>query len=209
MEQQLRFWNGSDTLQWSEVVGQKLTRRGANNFSSIFLKFDWEMTRAPRCEQWGRRFRPAIIHDAYDATKKHRPTMLDDRSCDRATTQPTEGVFASLTRAFKISLLTRSPVQVAAVIETMGHEARLARVRKIPAEEMMGGSHSSCESSAIDAKDIAALKKENSGIRRAPAKLGYTLGWLLISAAATRRAGCNGDRIRLLPERGRRIIHDS
>ena len=60
-----------------EVTWTKTPTRWSNNFFENLFGFEWELTRSPAgAQQWVAKDAEAIIPDAFDPSKKHRPTML-------------------------------------------------------------------------------------------------------------------------------------
>jgi catalase-peroxidase len=60
-----------------EVTWTKTPTQWNNNFLEYLFKFEWELTKSPAgAHQWVAKNADEIIPDAYDASKKHKPTML-------------------------------------------------------------------------------------------------------------------------------------
>lgn len=60
-----------------EVIWTKTPTQWSNNFFENLFGFEWELTKSPAgAHQWVAKNADDIIPDAYDASKKHRPTML-------------------------------------------------------------------------------------------------------------------------------------
>src|ERR1700754_469378 len=69
---------GADTITSGlEVIWTKTPTRWSNNFFENLFGFEWELTKSPAgAHQWVAKNAEAIIPDAYDSSKKHRPSML-------------------------------------------------------------------------------------------------------------------------------------
>lgn len=85
MEQQGFGWDnsfgngkGPDTITSGlEVTWTQTPTQWSNNFFENLFGFEWELTKSPAgAQQWVARNAEAVIPDAYDASKKHLPTML-------------------------------------------------------------------------------------------------------------------------------------
>lgn len=69
---------GPDTITSGlEVTWTTTPTQWSNNFFENLFAFEWELTKSPGgAHQWVAKDAGDIIPDAYDAAKKHRPTML-------------------------------------------------------------------------------------------------------------------------------------
>jgi catalase-peroxidase len=69
---------GPDTITSGlEVTWTKTPTQWSNNFFENLFGFEWELTKSPAgAHQWVAKNADDIIPDAYDSSKKHRPTML-------------------------------------------------------------------------------------------------------------------------------------
>lgn len=69
---------GADTITSGlEVTWTKTPTQWSNNFFENLFGFEWELTKSPGgAHQWVAKTDEAIIPDAYDGTKKHKPAML-------------------------------------------------------------------------------------------------------------------------------------
>ncbi len=69
---------GADTITSGiEVTWTKTPTQWSNNFFENLFGFEWELTKSPGgAHQWIAKNAEEIIPDAYDGSKKHRPTML-------------------------------------------------------------------------------------------------------------------------------------
>jgi catalase-peroxidase len=69
---------GKDTITSGlEVTWTTTPTQWSNNFFENLFGFEWELTKSPAgAHQWIAKNADDIIPDAFDATKKHKPTML-------------------------------------------------------------------------------------------------------------------------------------
>src|SRR5688572_84132 len=69
---------GADTITSGlEVTWTKTPTKWSNNFFENLFAFEWELTKSPGgAHQWVAKNAESIIPDAFDSSKKHRPTML-------------------------------------------------------------------------------------------------------------------------------------
>ncbi len=69
---------GSDTItDGEEVTWTKTPTQWSNNFFENLFKYEWELTESPAgAKQMVAKDAGEIIPDAFDASKKHKPTML-------------------------------------------------------------------------------------------------------------------------------------
>ena len=69
---------GGDTITSGlEVTWTDVPTQWSNRYFEILFGYEWELTESPAgAKQWVAKTDDAIIPDAHDASKKHRPTML-------------------------------------------------------------------------------------------------------------------------------------
>ncbi len=69
---------GADTITSGlEVTWTATPTQWSNNYFENLFGFEWELTKSPAgANQWVAKDADEIIPDAYDSSKKHRPTML-------------------------------------------------------------------------------------------------------------------------------------
>lgn len=68
---------GDSITSGLEVTWTKTPTKWSNNFFENLFNFEWELTKSPAgAHQWTAKGADAIIPDAFDKSKKHRPTML-------------------------------------------------------------------------------------------------------------------------------------
>ncbi len=68
---------GDSITSGLEVTWTTTPTKWSNNFFENLFNFEWELTKSPGgANQWTAKGADAIIPDAFDKSKKHRPTML-------------------------------------------------------------------------------------------------------------------------------------
>ncbi|MCJ1293267.1 hypothetical protein MMC34_004821 [Xylographa carneopallida] len=198
---------GPDTITSGlEVIWTKTPTQWSNYYLDYLFKYDWELTKSPAgANQWVAKNAEAIIPDAYDANKKHLPTML---TTDLALRY--DPAYEKVSRRFQ-----KHPEQLAdefarawfkLLHRDMGPRSRWLGP-EIPVEvSIWEDPVPDATHPIIDEKDIAALKKEIFATGLNSAKLVST-AWA--SAASFRgsdkRGGANGARIRLEPQKNWKV----
>jgi catalase-peroxidase len=193
---------GPDTITSGlEVTWTDVPTQWSNRFFEILFAHEWELTTSPAgAKQWVAKDAEAIIPDAYDPAKKHKPTMLTtdlalradpayERISRRFLENPDEFALAFAKAWYK--LLHRDMGPVSRFLGPWVAEPQLWQ-DPVPAvdHELVGDA------------DIAALKTKvlESGLSTAQL---VSTAWA--SAASFRstdkRGGANGARIRLEPQR--------
>ncbi|KAF2103791.1 catalase/peroxidase HPI [Rhizodiscina lignyota] len=193
---------GPDTITSGiEVIWTKTPTKWSNQFFEYLFKYEWELTKSPAgANQWVAKDAEEIIPDAYDANKKHRPTMLttdlalrfDDQygKISRRFLEHPDELHDAFARAW-FKLLHRD----------MGPRSRWLGP-EIPQEELIWEDPvPPVNHPLVDDKDIAALKKEilSAGIPEADL---IRTAWASASTfrGTDKRGGANGARIRLEPQ---------
>ncbi|PYH40219.1 catalase/peroxidase [Aspergillus saccharolyticus JOP 1030-1] len=194
---------GPDTITSGlEVIWTKTPTKWSNNYLEYLFRYEWELTKSPAgAHQWVAKDSEAIIPDAYDASKRHRPTMLTTDLSLRY--DPT---YEKISRRF-----LENPDQLADAFSRawfkLLHRDMGPRSRYIgpeaPTEELIWQDPiPAVDHPLVDASDIASLKRTilSSGLDRA--KLVST-AWASASTfrSSDKRGGANGARIRLQPQR--------
>lgn len=183
------IWTPTPT-QWSHAF-----------FKSLFAN-EWELTKSPAgAHQWVAKNADAVFPDAFDANKKHRPTMLTtdlslrfdpeyEKISRRFMEHPEEFTKAFGRAWFKLTHRDMGPKAL-----YMGPE--------VPKEDYIWQDPIPAVTyKVVDAKDIAGLKTaiQNSGL-----SIGELVETAWASASTFRgsdkRGGANGARIRLEPQR--------
>ena len=195
---------GPDTITSGlEVIWTKTPTKWSNSYLEYMYKYEWELTKSPGgAHQWVAKDSEEIIPDAYDANKKHKPTML---TTDVALRYGDEN-YAKITKHFLehpdelhdafskawFKLLHRD----------MGPRSRWIGA-EIPKEQFLWEDPIPAPDHAIiDDKDVAALKKEILGAGIDNTDLVRT-AWASASTfrGSDKRGGANGARIRLEPQK--------
>ncbi|RLL92930.1 hypothetical protein CFD26_100211 [Aspergillus turcosus] len=194
---------GPDTITSGlEVIWTKTPTQWSNNFLENLFQFEWELTKSPAgAHQWVAKNAPEIIPDAFDPSKKRKPTMLTtdlslrfdptyEKIARRFLEHPDEfnDVFA---RAwFKLTH------------RDMGPRARYLGP-EVPSEVLIWQDPiPAVNHPLIEAADIASLKDEILASGVAPTSF-ISTAWAAASTfrGSDKRGGANGARIRLTPQR--------
>ncbi len=185
-----------------EVTWSQTPTRWSNHFFENLFKYDWELTKSPAgAHQWQpKNFDPADgVPDAFEAGKRHAPTMLTSDLALRM-----DPAYEKISRRFH-----ENPDQFAKAFaeawyklthRDMGPHVRLLGP-EVPAEARLWQDPvPSADHPLIDAADIADLKARILASGLSIPRLVAT-AWA--SAASFRgsdkRGGANGARIRLAP----------
>ena len=183
-----------------EVTWTKTPTKWSNQYFEYLFKYDWELTKSPAgANQWVAKTNDEIIPDAFDSSKKHKPTMLTTDLSLRF-----DPAYEKISRRF-----LENPDQFADAFakawfklthRDMGPRARYVGP-ETPSEDFLWQDPiPALDHPVIDANDVATLKGEilNTGI--APSKLVST-AWASASTfrGSDKRGGANGARIRLAP----------
>jgi catalase-peroxidase len=193
---------GADTITSGlEVTWTSTPTRWGHDFFKNLYEFEWELTKSPAgANQWVAKDAGETVPDAYDAARKHRPTMLTtdlalrfdpayDKISRRFLEHPEEFQLAFAKAWYK--LLHRDMGPLARYLGPWVAEPQLWQ-DPVPA----------VDHELVDDADIAALKDKllNSGL-----SVGQLVRTAWASAASfrgtDRRGGANGARIRLEPQR--------
>jgi catalase-peroxidase len=194
---------GPDTITSGlEVIWTKTPTKWSNNFFENLFGFEWELTKSPGgAHQWIAKDAEGIIPDAYDAGKKHRPTMLTTDLSLRF-----DPVYEKISRRF-----LENPDQFADAFarawfklthRDMGPRARYLGP-DVPQEELLWQDPvPAVDHALIDEHDIAALKATilQSGLSISEL---VSTAWASASTfrGSDKRGGANGARIRLAPQK--------
>lgn len=194
---------GADTITSGlEVIWTTTPTKWSNNFFENLLGFEWELTKSPGgAQQWVASNAEAIIPDAFDSTKKHRPTMLTTDIALR-----TDVEYEKISRRF-----LANPDQFADAFarawfklthRDMGPRA-LYLGADVPAEELIWQDLiPAVNHTLIDDADITALKAKvlASGLN-VPALVSTAWASASTFRGSDKRGGANGARIRLAPQK--------
>lgn len=194
---------GADTITSGlEVTWTKTPTQWSNDFFEHLFAFEWELTKSPAgAHQWVAKNAENVIPDAYDANKKHAPSML---TTDLALRFDPE--YEKISRRF-----LENPDQFADAFarawfklthRDMGPRERYLGT-DVPAEDFIWQDPiPAVDHPLVEAEDIAALKSK-------VLSSGLTVSQLVSTAWASastfrggdKRGGANGARIRLAPQK--------
>ncbi|WP_158827716.1 catalase/peroxidase HPI [Mucilaginibacter lacusdianchii] len=214
MESQGFGWNnsfgsgrGADTITSGlEVTWTTTPTQWSNNFFENLFGFEWELTTSPGgAHQWVAKNAEAIIPDAFDGTKKHRPTMLTTDLALRF-----DPAYEKISRRFLEDHEAFSDAFARAWFK-LTHRDMGPRNRylgpEIPQEELLWQDIiPAVNHNLIDESDIATLKANilNSGLSISEL---VSTAWASASTfrGSDKRGGANGARIHLAPQRYWRV----
>lgn len=198
---------GPDTITSGlEVIWTKTPTKWSNSYLEYLFKFEWELTKSPAgAHQWVAKNAEPFIPDAYDANKKHLPTMLTTDLALRF-----DPAYEKVSRRF-----LENPDQLADAFarawfkllhRDMGPRARWLGP-ELPAEELIWEDPiPAVNHPLMDDKDIATLKKEilASGV---DATKFVSTAWASASTfrGSDKRGGANGARIRFAPQKNWKV----
>ena len=194
---------GADTIgSGLEVTWSSTPTKWGIQFLKNLFQYEWELTKSPAgAYQWEAKNAPQIIPDAYNPSKKHKPTMLTTDLSLRF-----DPIYEKIARRF-----LEHPDELANAFARawfkLTHRDMGPRTRYIgpdaPSEEFIWQDPiPAVNHKLIDDKDIAELKAKILASGMSVSQLIYT-AW---SAASTfrgsdNRGGANGGRIRLAPQK--------
>jgi catalase-peroxidase len=194
---------GADTITSGlEVIWTKTPTQWSNNFFENLFGFEWELTKSPAgAHQWVAKDAEDIIPDAFDPTKKRKPTMLTtdlslrlDPAFEKISRHFLENpdAFAdAFARAwFKLTHRDMGPLT-----RYLGPE--------VPKEELIWQDPiPAVDHPLIDAHDIVMLKAKILETGLGVSALVST-AWASASTfrRSDKRGGANGARIRLAPQK--------
>ncbi|MGR9375660.1 catalase/peroxidase HPI [Rhizobium leguminosarum] len=185
-----------------EVTWSQTPTRWSNYFFENLFAFEWELTTSPAgAKQWQAKNAEASIPDAYDASKRHLPTMLTsdlalrfDPTYEKISRHFLEnpGEFAdAFARAwFKLTHRDMGPK-----VRYLGPE--------VPAEDLIWQDViPAVDHPLVDDKDIAELKEKVLATGITVQELVST-AWASASTfrGSDKRGGANGARVRLAPQK--------
>ncbi|WP_115047707.1 catalase/peroxidase HPI [Xanthomonas arboricola] len=194
---------GADTITSGlEVTWTTTPAQWSNDFFDHLFKFEWELSKSPAgAHQWVAKNADAIIPDAHDASKKHRPTMLTTDLALRF-----DPAYEAISRRFH-----EHPDQFADAFarawfklthRDMGPRSRYLGT-EVPSEELLWQDPvPAVDHPLVDAQDAAALKQAILDSGLSVAQLVST-AWASASTfrGSDKRGGANGARIRLAPQK--------
>jgi catalase-peroxidase len=185
-----------------EVIWTTTPIRWSNNFFENLFKFEWELTKSPAgAHQWTAKNAEAILPDAFDANKKHVPTMLTTDLSLRF-----DPAYEKISRRF-----LENPDQFADAFarawyklthRDMGPKSRYLGA-EVPSETLIWQDPiPELNHVLIDEHDIANLKLAILEAGLSISELVF-VAWASASTfrGSDKRGGANGARIRLTPQR--------
>ena len=198
-----RTGHGGDTISSGlEVTWTKTPALWSNNFLENLFNYEWELTKSPAgAKQWVAKNAPAIVPDAHDPNKKHKPTMLTTDLTLRFDPE-----FGKISRRFLDDPQAFADGFARAWFKLthrdMGPRARYLGP-EVPKEELIWQDPiPAVNHKLIGEKDIADLKKIILASKLSVAQLVAT-AWASASTfrGSDKRGGANGARIRLAPQK--------
>jgi len=194
---------GADTITSGlEVTWTTTPTQWSNNYFENLFGFEWELTKSPGgAHQWIAKDADAIIPDAYDSTKKHRPTMLTTDLALRV-----DPAYEKISRRFLNDVDAFADAFARAWFKLthrdMGPRSRYLG-NEVPQEELLWQDViPAVDHALIDDSDVAALKSKILASGLSVSELVST-AWASASTfrGTDKRGGANGARIRLAPLR--------
>jgi len=194
---------GPDTITSGlEVTWTKTPTQWSNNFFENLFNFEWELTKSPAgAHQWVAKNADAIIPDAHDPNKKHRPTMLTTDLSLRF-----DPVYEKISRRFLENPDAFADAFARAWFKLthrdMGPRSRYLGP-DVPAEELIWQDPiPAVNHPLVNEQDIEALKTKvlSSGLTVSEM---VSTAWASASTfrGSDKRGGANGARIRLAPQK--------
>ncbi|MGO6951177.1 catalase/peroxidase HPI [Rhizobium johnstonii] len=185
-----------------EVTWTQTPTQWSNYFFENLFAFEWELTKSPGgAHQWQAKNADASIPDAYDASKKHLPTMLTSDLALRF-----DPIYEKISRRF-----LENPAEFADAFARawfkLTHRDMGPKVRylgpEVPAEDLIWQDViPAADHPLVDDKDIADLKAKVLASGLTVQELVST-AWASASTfrGSDKRGGANGARIRLAPQK--------
>ncbi|MDR4950961.1 catalase/peroxidase HPI [Chryseobacterium sp. ES2] len=193
-----------------EVTWTETPTQWSNYFFKNLFENEWELTKSPAgAHQWVAKDGADIIPDAFDSSKKHKPTML---TTDLSLRQ--DPVYEKISRHFY-----ENPDAFADAFSRawfkLTHRDMGPRVRylgpDVPQEELIWQDPiPEVNHELVDGNDVETLKSKvlNSGLSNAEL---ISAAWASASTfrGSDKRGGANGARIRLEPQRNWEVNNPS
>lgn len=198
---------GADTITSGlEVTWTRTPAQWSHDFFENLFKYEWELTKSPAgAHQWVAKNSDAVIPDAHDPSKKHRPTMLTTDLALRF-----DPAYEKISRRFLADPQAFADAFARAWFKLthrdMGPRSRYLGP-EVPAEEFIWQDPiPAVTEPGISAEDIAILKDRIASSGLSAAELVST-AWASASTfrGSDKRGGANGARIRLAPQRDWKI----
>ncbi|MFZ9746854.1 MAG: catalase/peroxidase HPI [Opitutaceae bacterium] len=194
---------GADTITSGlEVIWTNTPTQWSNNYFENLFRYEWELVKSPAgAHQWVAKNAPESVPDAFDAGKRHRPTMLTTDLALRF-----DPAYEKVSRRFLADPKAFADAFARAWFK-LTHRDMGPKVRylgaDVPREELIWQDPiPAVNHPLVDAKDIAALKAEILATGVGVAELVFT-AWASTSTfrGSDKRGGANGARIRLAPQK--------
>ncbi len=198
-----RSGKGGDTITSGlEVTWTRTPAQWSHDFFQILFGNEWELTKSPAgAHQWVAKNAEAVIPDAHDPSKKHRPTMLTTDLSLRL-----DPAYEKISRRFLEDPQAFADAFARAWFKLthrdMGPRARYLGP-EVPAETFIWQDPvPDAPKTQISAGDVAALKQQIAAAGLSVAELVST-AWASASTfrGSDKRGGANGARIRLAPQK--------
>ncbi|MDV3467935.1 catalase/peroxidase HPI [Stenotrophomonas sp. C3(2023)] len=198
-----RSGKGADTITSGlEVTWTRTPAQWSHDFFEILFGHEWELTRSPAgAHQWVAKDSEAIIPDAYDSSRRHRPTMLTTDLSLRM-----DPAYEKISRRFLNDPQAFADAFARAWFKLthrdMGPRSRYLGP-EVPAEEFIWQDPlPKAATPLIDARDIATLKQQIAATGLGVSALVST-AWASASTfrGSDKRGGANGARIALAPQK--------
>ncbi|WP_026619820.1 catalase/peroxidase HPI [Ensifer sp. WSM1721] len=185
-----------------EVTWSQTPTRWSNFFFENLFNYEWELTKSPAgAHQWKAKNADASIPDAYDASKKHLPTMLTTDLSLRF-----DPIYEKISRRF-LENPDRFADAFARAWFKLTHRDMGPKVRylgpEVPAEDLIWQDViPPVDHKLVDEKDVADLKAKVLASGLSVQELVST-AWASASTfrGSDKRGGANGARIRLAPQK--------
>ncbi len=203
--------SGKDAISSGlEVTWTETPTQWSNYFFKNLFENEWELTKSPAgAHQWVAKDGADIIPDAFDSSKKHKPTMLTTDLSLRL-----DPVYEKISRHFYenpdafADAFSRAWFKL--THRDMGPRARYLGP-DVPQEELIWQDPiPEVNHELVDENDVEALKSKvlNSGLSNAEL---ISTAWASASTfrGSDKRGGANGARIRLEPQRNWEVNNPS
>ncbi|MEJ1241973.1 catalase/peroxidase HPI [Chryseolinea sp. T2] len=185
-----------------EVTWTTTPTKWSNNFFENLFKFDWELSKSPAgAHQWVAKGVGEIIPDAFDSSKKRRPTMLTTDLSLKF-----DPIYEKISRRFLENPDAFADAFARAWYKLthrdMGPRARYLGP-EVPKEELIWQDPiPAVNHKLVDDSDVAALKAKVLASGLSVSQLVST-AWASASTfrGSDKRGGANGARIRLSPQK--------
>ncbi len=185
-----------------EVIWTQTPAKWSYYFFDNLFKFEWELSKSPAgAHQWIAKNADAVMPDAFDANKKHVPTMLTTDLALRV-----DPVYEKISRRFHEYPLEFADAFARAWFKLthrdMGPRSRYLG-SDVPAEVLIWQDPiPELNHVLVDADDISILKSKILNTGLSVAQLVST-AWASASTfrGSDKRGGANGARIRLAPQK--------